>query len=141
MDKSTSWWWWTRLLPLLLWIGIILWVASRPSSFFLDDKKIIFEMPRRLLQYPYHISAFFILCILFIRCFLSDSDGQITRKFEILSLLGCVLVSISSELIQLFVPTRTPAFTDLALDLLGAVLGTIFMRRRCLPTCHPSGLS
>jgi VanZ like family len=131
MDKSA--WWWTRLLPLLLWIGIILWVASRPSSFFLEDKKIIFEMPRRLLQYPYHISAFFILDMLFLRCFLSDSDGEVTRKFEILSLLGCVLVSICSEVIQLFVPTRTASVSDLALDLLGAVLGTIAMRRRCSP--------
>lgn len=98
-------------------------------------------MPRRFIQYPYHISAFFILDILLLRCFLSDSDGQVRRKFEILSLLGCVLVSIWSELIQLFIPTRTPSVSDLALDLLGAVLGTIFMRRRCLPTCHPSGLS
>lgn len=134
MDKSA--WWWTRLLPLLLWIGIILWVASRPSTFFLHDKKIIFEMPRRFIQYPYHISAFFILDIVLLRCFLSDSNGQVTRKFEILSLLGCALVSIWSELIQLFIPTRTPSVSDSALDLSGAVLGTIFMRRRCLPTCH-----
>ena len=140
MDKSA--WWWTRLLPLLLWIGIILWVASRPSTFFLEDKKIIFEMPRRLLQYPYHISAFFILNMLFLRCFLSGSDGEVTRKFEILSLLGCLLVSICSEVIQLFVPTRTPSVSDLALDLLGAVLGIIAMRRRCSPTtCQPPRLS
>jgi VanZ like family len=136
MDKPAGWW--TRFLPLLLWIGIILGVASRPSSFFLDDKKLIFEIPRRFIQYPYHISAFFILEILFIRCFFSDSDSQVMRKFEIFSLLGCVLVSICSELIQLFIPTRTPAFSDLALDLVGAVLGTISMPRRCSPiTCQP----
>jgi VanZ like family len=140
MGKSARWW--TRLLPLLLWIGIILWVASRPSTFFLYDKNIIFGMPRRLIQYPYHISAFFILDILLLRCFLSGSDGQVTQKFAILSLLGCVLVSICSELIQLFVPTRTPSVSDLALDLLGTVLGTSAMRHRYSPiTSQPTRLS
>jgi VanZ family protein len=63
------------------------------------------------------------------------------RKLELAPLIGCIVVSISSELIQLFVPTRTPAFADLGLDLLGAVLGTISIRRYSLSSLQPSAPS
>ncbi|MFQ5904397.1 MAG: VanZ family protein [Candidatus Binatia bacterium] len=122
------------LIPLLLWIGLILGIASRPKTVFLDpDTRVIYRIPRVLIPYAYHGSAFFILAILFLRHFLSRSDGKIARKTEALSLLGSALVSICSELIQLYVPTRTPAFRDLAIDLLGAALGIFFMRRRHHP--------
>jgi VanZ like family len=123
-------WWWTRLFPLLAWTAVILLVASRPRSFFAPDTKLIFGMPRWLIQYPYHISAFFILATLFLRCFWSANDGNIAGKPEAFSLVGSVLVSICSELIQFYVPTRTPAFRDLALDLFGATLAIIFVRHK-----------
>lgn len=120
---------WTKALPLLLWIGIIFWIASRPSSFFFQDKKLVFEMPRRFIQYPYHLSAFFILNFLFSRWLFSARAAQTAGKIETMSLIGCVFVSIGSEIIQLFVPTRTPAVTDLGLDLIGALFALLFMRR------------
>ena len=120
---------WTKALPLLLWIGIIFWIASRPSSFFFQKKKLVFEMPRRFIQYPYHVSAFFILNFLFSRWLFSARTAQSPRKIEMISLIGCVFVSIGSEIIQLFVPTRTPAVTDLGLDLIGALLALLLARR------------
>ena len=120
---------WTKALPLLLWIGIIFWIASRPSSFFFQDKKLVFEMPRHFIQYPYHVSAFFILNLLFSRCLFSARAAQTARKIEPMSLIGCVFVSMGSEIIQLFVPTRTPAVSDLGLDLVGALFALLFLRR------------
>ncbi len=117
------------LTPLILWIGLILGVASRPKTVFLAPETIvIYGIPRRFIPYLYHISAFFILATFFFRYFLSRSDTKIAPKSETLSLLGSALVSICSELIQLYVPTRTLAFRDLAVDLFGALLGIIFMR-------------
>jgi VanZ like family len=121
----------TKLVPLLLWIAIILWIASRPSRFFFaPDGKPFFGLQRRFIQYPYHVSAFFTLAILFLRCFWSANDLNVARKPETFSLVGSVLVSICSELIQFYVPTRTPAFRDLALDVFGATLAIIFVRHK-----------
>jgi VanZ family protein len=132
MDKYA---WWTKFLPLLLWIGMILGVASRPKTAFLSQNtNAILEMTsgggirQRFIQYPYHIGSFFILTILFLRFFLAKSARKDTRKSEILSLLGSALVSICSELIQFYVPTRSPNARDLALDLFGTVLGILLMR-------------
>lgn len=95
----------------------------------LFSKEDIFEMPRRFIQYPYHVSAFFILNFLFSRWLFSARTAQSPRKIEMISLIGCVFVSIGSEIIQLFVPTRTPAVTDLGLDLIGALLALLLARR------------
>jgi hypothetical protein len=120
---------WTRLLPLLLWIAIILWVASRPKATFLPtDMKSILGMPRELLQYPYHFGAFFVLAILFRRCVTPAMHGLGGWKIAVLPLVGCAAVSVCSELLQLYVPTRTPAVRDLAVDQSGAVLAVTLMR-------------
>lgn len=123
-------WWWTKLAPLLLWIGIVLGVASRPKTAFLaPDADVIYEIQRRFIPYLYHISAFFILGILSYRC-ISRSDRKGDSGSVVLSLIGPAVVSICSELIQVYVPTRTHAIRDVALDLFGASLGIILMRRK-----------
>lgn len=125
-------WWWTRLLPLLLWIGTILWVAALPkTSPLTPGANSVYGMPKWVLAYSSHISAFFILAILFQRCLLESRDRQTWQRLEAFSVLGCALVAICSELIQLGVPTRTPSVYDLAGDLVGAILGIAVMRRSC----------
>lgn len=122
-------WWWTRLAPLLIWIAMILWIASRPkAALFPSDVKTFLGMPREWLQYPYHISAFVILAALFRRCLAQPSVRPADWKPALFSVLGCALVSICSEWIQFYVPTRTPAIRDLALDQSGAMLGLTLMR-------------
>lgn len=123
-------WWWTRLAPLLLWIGMILWVASRPkTALFPSDMKTFLGMPREWLQYPYHVGAFFILAILFRRCLLTPTNPLSGCKPLVFSLLGCAVVSLCSEWLQFYVPTRTPAVRDLALDQSGALFGITMMRQ------------
>jgi glycopeptide antibiotics resistance protein len=122
-------WCWTRLAPLLFWIAVILWIASRPkTALFPSDMKTFLGMPREWLQYPYHFSAFFVLAILFRRCLSARSKLLSGYKPVVQSLLGCALVSFGSEWIQFYVPTRTPAVRDLVLDQSGATLGLTMMR-------------
>lgn len=131
---NRSVWEWTTLLPPVLWSGMILWIASRPKAAFFADAKVIYGMPRRLLQYPYHISAFFVLAILLLLYFLPQGGRQGDRQPEVLAVLGSLFVSGCSELIQFGVPTRTPTMIDLTLDLLGALLGILFVRHFLRPT-------
>ncbi|MGH7797304.1 MAG: VanZ family protein [Candidatus Binatia bacterium] len=86
-------------------------------------------MPREWLQYPYHFSAFFILAFLFRRSFSGSTNHMSEYKFAVFSLLGCALVSVCSEALQFYVPTRTPALRDLVLDQSGAVLGMVIVMR------------
>jgi VanZ family protein len=123
-------WWWTKLLPLLLWIAIILWVASRPkATFFPTGMKVILGVPREFLQYPYHFGAFFVLAILFRRCLSPAIQSLNGWKYAVVPLAGCAAVSFCSELLQLYVPTRTPAVRDLAVDQSGAVVAITLMRQ------------
>lgn len=127
MDRFS--WWWGKLLPLLLWIGVILWIASRPKTTFIPpDKEVIYGFSRKLIPYLYHLSAFFILATLFHRCSLSTNNREGARKSVVLSFFGSVLVSVCSELVQFYVPTRTPALRDLFIDSFGAILGIIFLQ-------------
>jgi VanZ family protein len=89
--------------------------------------KTFLGAPRDLLQYPYHLGVFFILAVLFFRCF--PPEGLAGWTPAALSLFGCALVSLSSEGLQFYVPTRTPALRDLALDQSGAVLGVVIWMR------------
>ena len=117
------------LLPLLVWIAIILWIASQPkTSFFPSEVKTFLGMPREWLQYPYHFSVFFILAFLFRRVLTWSTGGLAGYKPVVLSFLGCALVSLCSEGLQFYVPTRTPAVRDLAVDQFAAILGLALMR-------------
>ncbi len=109
---------------------MILWVAGQPkTSFFPSEVKTFLGMPREWLQYPYHFSVFFILAFLFRRCLSGPVNHLDGYKLATFAFLGCGLVSLGSEFIQFFVPTRTPAVRDLALDQFGAVIGLTIMRR------------
>jgi VanZ family protein len=119
----------TRLAPLLAWISMILWVASRPSTTLLPTGwALIQRVPRRLFQYPYHLVAFFVLAVLFVRCLAHRSSQRLGT--ELMSLTGSLAVSITSELVQIGTPTRTSTVRDVGLDLIGMWLGVLFMRRR-----------
>lgn len=121
-------WAWRCLVPVVAWIAAILFVASRPAEFLLPaDAAAAAGIRRDLLQYPYHVTAFFVLAILLLRC--AGAPGPSGRaRAERLTLAGAVLVSLIAELVQFWTPTRTPAVRDLALDLLGTVIAVGTMR-------------
>ena len=117
--------WWTRcLLPLAGWTALILIVATRPAASLVNARvTTALGVSRELLQYPYHLGAFFVLAILFVRCF-----GARGLPSILLCVLGLVVVSAASELLQFSTPTRTPAARDVLLDLVGAAVGIGAMR-------------
>lgn len=114
---------WTlrRLLPVAGWTGLILFVATRPSSSFIAADADLGGAPRSFLQYPYHVGVFFVLALLLRRCLPPAADEE--PRATAVTLLGALAVSALSELIQFWAPTRTPALRDLGLDFLGASLG------------------
>lgn len=120
---------WPELMLVLVWIGVMLWIASRPETFFFaPDTKVIYGVPRRFIQYPYHVSASFMLTILFVRCFVAFG-GMGRRQALPLAFLAAATVSICCETIQLYVPTRGASLKDLKLDLIGAALGIVVTTR------------
>jgi hypothetical protein len=121
---------WTKWSLLLSWIGLILWIASRPKTmFFPSDMKTLLGIQRELLQYPYHVGAFFVLAVLFCRCISLPNSRFVGWRTAVLPFVGCFLVSLCSEAIQFYVPNRAPAIRDLAFDQYGALLGITVMRR------------
>jgi hypothetical protein len=74
------------------------------------------------------VGGFFVLAILFLR-FLRHGRQMGLARAACLSVLGCLAVSVASELIQIAIPTRTAAVGDLVLDLAGAVPGIVAGRR------------
>jgi VanZ family protein len=113
-----------------LWILVILWIASRPkTAFFPTGMKTILGLPREFVQYPYHFGAFFILAVLFRRYLSRTEKAGKNWRAATFSLIGCAVVSIVSEVLQIYVPSRTPALRDLAVDQSGATFAVTLMRR------------
>jgi hypothetical protein len=126
---SRAEWWWRRAIPAVLWIAMILMIASLPASFFFGSgPRVAYGMPRAALQFPYHVSAFIVLAILLARCIAWPGSGTSVGRTVVLVLLGALAVSICSEVIQFWVPSRTPAARDVGLDVSGAVLGLVLVR-------------
>jgi VanZ family protein len=109
-------------LPLSAWTVVILIVATRPSATLVSrEVTTALGVPRELLQYPYHVGAFGILASLLVRC--TRALGLPATRVVAMTVLGAVAVSLTSELLQHWVPTRTPAVRDLLLDAMGASVG------------------
>jgi VanZ family protein len=118
----------TGLLPLAGWVAMILIVATRPSAALVPpDLTLSLGVPRGLLQYPYHLGVFFILAVLLVRC--TRALGLPTTRIVTIAVLGTLAVSLTSELLQFWAPTRTPAARDLVLDAVGGALGIGVMQR------------
>jgi hypothetical protein len=121
----------SELVHLLIWIAIMLWIASRPTDlFFAPEAKTFFGIPRWFVQYPYHAGASFILAILFRRYF-SALGAPTGRQAWLLSLLGVVGVSMACEMMQMYVPTRGASLRDVAVDLCGGALAVASRQVAC----------
>ena len=101
-------------LPLIIWITGIFVVSSLPNHYFPHPSKIP-------LQYPLHLIAFFILFLLFYRLF----DSKRIRNLLLLSLFITMIISISKECWQIFIPGRAFSLKDILLDGGAALLGMI----------------
>jgi hypothetical protein len=122
------------------WIALVLFVASRPRQlYFPGNATSLHGMPRWVVQYPYHVGAFLILAMLAVGC-LSAARVARGRRGEAVALAIAFSISIVSETMQSWVPSRTPAIRDLVLDMSGAVAGLGLLRacRRSRTATTPS---
>ncbi len=70
-----------------------------------------------------NLGAFFLLAVLMDRADLPSGGGRLARLF---AAAGVALVlSTSAELFQQYLPGRLPSVQDIAVDVLGAVLGSV----------------
>lgn len=96
-------------LPLVVWISGIFLVSSLPSDSFPAEYKIPTE-------YPLHVTAFFVLFLLFYRVFQSDSKKATLPSILLYSFIFTIIVSLSKECWQIFMPTRSFSLKDILVD-------------------------
>jgi len=96
-------------LPLIIWISGIFLVSSLPTDSFPTEYKIPIE-------YPLHITAFFVLFLLFYRLFHSNNKKAKITSILLYSFIFTILFSLSKECWQLLIPTRSFSLKDIFID-------------------------
>ena len=112
-------------LPLIVWICGIFLVSSLPSNSFPDESLI--SVPT---EYPLHITAFFVLFLLFYRLLRSNTKKAALKGILLSSLIFTMTVSFSKECWQLLIPTRSFSLKDIVLDGGAAILAMIIVSIR-----------
>lgn len=114
-------------LPVLAWGGLIFWMSSRTSSQVDEQVDSLDWFP--LLAETSHFGAYFILAILVWRLLASlvrpGAAAIELQDLVVVNLAGAAAFAyaLSDEYHQTFVPGRTFAIEDLAVDLAGIVTG------------------
>ena len=99
-------------LPLVVWISGIFVVSSLPSGFY--PAKIGF--PIIPTEYLLHITAFFVLCLLFYRVLQFKNIKLGLTNVILYCLIFTMIVSFSKECLQFFIPTRSFSMKDILVD-------------------------
>lgn len=96
--------------------GIAYFIASKIN--IMSTKDLIF-----LIRKMAHLTEYLILGILLINM-LKDYN-KVNIKLVIITILFCFSYAISDEVHQLFIDNRSGKFTDVLIDTLGSIIGTI----------------
>jgi hypothetical protein len=107
---------------------VILWLASCPRRRFLPAIENFSGHAATLDPVPLSFDRVFILAFLFRRSVAASVNELGGRKPAVLLLFGCALVFLCSELIQFYIPSRTPAIRDIAVDQSGAMFALTILR-------------
>ena len=110
-------------LPLLIWISGIFLVSSLPGNSFPSEFSILTE-------YPLHITAFFVLFLLFYRLLHSNNKKVTLKNILLLSLIMTMIVSFIKEAYQLLMPTRSFSLKDILVDGGATTLAMLFVTIR-----------
>ncbi len=94
-------------LPLIIWILGIFFISSLPNRVF----------PKfSYLQYLLHPIAFFVLFLLFHRLFRLHRKGVSAKNILLTSFILTMIISISKECWQIFIPSRYFTLKDILID-------------------------
>lgn len=122
-------------LLLVLWMIFIFYMSSCNGNVSSGQSGTIAYVLHNILGINYsdklifiirkcaHVSEFFILGILVINLVSKYN----VKHIYLISFIICVLYSSSDEFHQLFVPGRSGQVTDVLIDLIGVVLGLLFV--------------
>jgi VanZ family protein len=108
-------------LPLIIWILGIFFISSLPSNFFPESK---------ILKYPLHPIAFFVLFLLFYRVFRLEDRKVLARDILLISFVFTMIISVFKECWQIFIPTRSFSLKDILIDEGAALLALIVVMTR-----------
>lgn len=99
-------------LPLVIWILGIFVVSFLPSDSYPSET----ALPGISADYLLHVTAFFVLFLLWYRMFHThEKEASVTRKL-LLSLGLTVTVAVGKECLQIVAPSRTFSISDMLLD-------------------------
>ena len=120
-NKSLIYW-----LTLIIWISGIFLVSSLQSNSFPNESWIPTE-------YPLHITAFFVLFLLFYRLFQSNNKKAALKTILLYSFIFTIIVSLSKECWQLLIPTRSFSLKDIMIDGGAAFLAMLLVSIKAYP--------
>jgi VanZ family protein len=112
-------------LPVLIWMGFIFSLSSQSKVSVTQTFVYDFMIFKTL-----HMIEYAILYFLLFRGFYSikNKNFSLVLKFILPMIIG-FLYSLSDELHQLYVPTRSGQWRDTGIDLLGIVLMYTFIKK------------
>lgn len=108
-----------RLLPPVVWAGVIFGLSSIPS--LESGLRLIWDVVLRKIA---HAVEFGILGILLVRAFAPQTRRSLTIAFIL-----ATLYAASDEWHQTFVANRTGSWVDVLIDALGVLLGLVVYGR------------
>ena len=123
------------LIFLILWCLLIFYFSNQSGSVSNHSSGLIVKMVRiiiptgniELLTFIIrklaHMFLYFMLTILTYNCF-----KQFNFKKKYLIILFCFLYAISDEIHQLFIVNRSCELRDVLIDMIGVLIGYIFMK-------------
>ena len=124
MNKRFLYYW----LPLLIWISGIFLVSSIPS---IPSKSFPVEQIIPM-EYPLHLTAFFVLFLLFYRLLEHKNKPLPLRNIVLFSIILTMAVAIAKECWQLLIPSRFFSMKDILVDGSAAILAMFALRIRAL---------
>lgn len=98
-------------------MGAIFYISSQQSS----DLPELFPNE----DIVFHLGAYFLLALSFIRALKNTSSGIKPSKLFIWTVLFCVIYGVLDEFHQSFVPTRCPSGFDVFIDAAGSLIGSL----------------
>jgi len=104
-------------LPLILWGAFIFYLSSIPNL-----RTTANPYWDEIIRSSLHGVFYFVFCLLWLRALKANYPG----KRHLLSLIFVFLYSLTDEIHQLFVPSRSFQLKDLAVDNLGSLLAVFF---------------
>ncbi|RME75026.1 MAG: hypothetical protein D6784_08775 [Chloroflexi bacterium] len=114
--------WLGDFLPLLLWMGLIFWLSSRPTLIAIEH-----ELWQKLFYKSAHVFTYAVLCWLWWRALSARRETGWHVLLAAVLLAG--LYGVSDEIHQLYVPGRHGQAADVLFDLSGALAAVLLVRR------------